>query len=61
MITAEPKKRLADCEIGTWINLKGFSNNPLVLVKKDDEYGHLQRNLEDTKWRVLAALSHEVI
>lgn len=61
MITATPTKRLSDCELGTWINLKGFAGNPLVLVHKDDQYGHLQRKIDDKKWVVLAALSHEVV
>lgn len=60
MITATPPKRLTDCELGQFVKLKGFAGNPLVLVKKDDQYGHLQRKLDDKKWVVLAALSHEV-
>lgn len=59
MITAEPKKTVADCELGSWVTLKG-AWGPLVLVKKDNEYAYLYRKLNDEKWCVAAALTHEV-
>lgn len=59
MITATPTKRLSDCELGTWVSLKG-AWGPLVLAKKGDEYGYLYRKLNDEKWCVDAALTHEV-